>query len=65
MIEAKLYKIVYDIPFELPVSGLLLPPISNATVEDNTATHPTVNQDVPLSPNLPHNNILQVLAGVQ
>jgi hypothetical protein len=53
VIEAKLNKIVYDITFELPNAGLLLPPMNDATAEDNTATHLSVDQDVPLSLNTP------------
>ncbi len=53
VIEAKPDKIVYDITFELLKAGLLPPPMNNATAEDNAATHPSVDQDVPLSLNTP------------
>ncbi len=53
VIEAKPDKIVYDITFELPNAGILPPPMNNATVEDNAPTHPSVDQDVVLSPNTP------------
>ncbi len=51
MIEAKLDKVIYDITFELPNAGLLPPRMNNATVEADAATHPSFDQDTPLSPN--------------
>ncbi len=53
VIEAKPEEIVNDMTFELPNAGLLLPPMNNAAVEDKAATHPSVDQDVPLTPNTP------------
>jgi hypothetical protein len=53
VVEAKPDKIVYDITFELPNTGLLLPPMNNATAKNDAATYPYVDQDLPLSPNTP------------
>jgi hypothetical protein len=53
VIEAEPDKIIYDTTSELPDARLLPPPMNNATAENDAATHPSVDQDVPLSPNTP------------